>query len=56
MKIDISPIDTGACPICKKRKRCKILHKLSTSMEELEKDSEMVMEIVIYLCPQFEED
>jgi len=56
-KIYFSKRNNGACPLCRKYDQCHILFKLreTINLETKEKyDDEM--ELVIYRCPEFEQE
>jgi hypothetical protein len=56
MEIKFSPLETGACPICRNFKSCRILEKIEKAcLEEAEEKFDTVLEAVIYRCPEFEE-
>lgn len=56
--IDIvfSTLNTGACPMCKKRSDCRIIESIKkTAYEVVREKYDNQMEIVIYRCPEFYE-
>ncbi len=54
--IEFSRKGTGACPICKKGKNCQIQAAMQTVLEDIIEKYNEKMEIVIYVCPAFEEN
>lgn len=57
MEVNFSMEGTGACPMCKKWRLCRIHNYLTTTINDVvEKKYDHVMEIVIYRCPEFEEN
>ena len=56
MEIKFSSQGTGACPLCRNFKNCKILAKTGASLKKTVKEKhDEVMEVVIYRCPEFTE-
>ena len=53
MKLRISPIGTGACPICVRNANCRIQQAMDEMLGNFTEIEEM--EIVIYTCPRFKE-
>ncbi|MBI9107547.1 MAG: hypothetical protein JEZ04_12445 [Spirochaetales bacterium] len=57
MDIRFSSQGTGACPLCKYYKGCKILKKMKqVFLEEVKALNDNALEAVIYRCPHFEEE
>jgi hypothetical protein len=58
MKLEINPRGNGACPLCGSYGSCRIQDTLTKSMAIFSEDKdpmELVMELVVYSCPQFQE-
>lgn len=57
MKIYFSDLETGICPSCKKIKDCHI-HKnmINSILNDINTENGKIMEIVIYVCPEFKEN
>ena len=56
MDIKFSAQGTGACAICTKKNKCRILMKTEELLsKKVTAKNDDVMEIVIYRCPEFVE-
>jgi hypothetical protein len=58
MKIEINHRGNGACPLCGSYGNCRIRDTLVKSMSvfsDAADPMELVMELVVYSCPQFQE-
>ena len=58
MDIFISPRGTGACPFCRKFVNCHIVQAVRDTLTNEVKpiyDERVLVEMVIYACPEFEE-
>ena len=56
-RIKFSSMGTGACPMCVKFGDCHIIKSMELSVERQVKPKyDDRFEIVVYLCPEFEEE
>ena len=57
VNVFISAKETGACPFCMKYKKCGIVDRIKKVAESTTRPIHgNNMEIVIYACPEFEEN
>lgn len=55
MKINFNRQGNGACPSCKKKSSCLIRWKLADSLTDIKGEDNEEIDVVIYLCPVYEE-
>jgi hypothetical protein len=58
MRMEINPRGNGACPLCARRRDCRVQRLLSESVVKLdgtEGSEGEAVEIVVYACPYFKE-
>lgn len=53
MEIEINHRGNGACPLCIKNGKCRIVKALAEATKTIKQSDRL--EIVIYRCPDFEE-
>ncbi len=55
MDLDLNPRGNGACPLCRKERSCFIRKRLQNSLSDIINDRVENMQLVIYVCPNYEE-
>jgi hypothetical protein len=55
MKIEFSPKETGACPLCRKHQNCTMQNSIRRKFDGIREENETPLELVIYVCPYFDE-